>query len=330
MLSAELWITPTEDMHVLPFRYHKGQREVQGQANSIACADKLSTWVGPVANYANEADLIVLASSRADTLAVAALSGPAPLVTAREVSNESDSGIVVQLPTRLSSILSTDTPWGGIVINPVTARRSRIAGRPKQRDESVEIACEIAFTNCRKYMTPTRSVGDAVHVGAIAAAPLALNDPWVSDTIAAGETAFLVTITPSGFADVSHRGGPPGFLRYDATERCIHWTEYLGDGMFVSTGNLRVNAQFALIVLDFATGDALRLDGDAEYTNVRRDRHERVDALLQASEPFPVQGHLEGRVHGAQRLSGFTLPRERVERHSRITSTDSTSVQHPQ
>jgi hypothetical protein len=150
------------------------------------------------------------------------------------------------------------------------------------------------------------------------------------DTIARGETAFLVTQTPDGGADVSHRGGQPGFLHFEAARTTISWTEYLGDGMFVSTGNLRDHARFALIVLDLASGDAARLDGTATYTNVRRDRHERVDALLQASEPFPIQGRMEATVERTSRLVGFCHPRVRVERRARITSADSTAVQHPQ
>lgn len=94
-------------------------------------------------------------------------------------------------------------------------------------------------------------------------------------TVANGETAFLVTETPNGVADVSHRGGQAGFLRYLPDARTLAWTEYLGDGMFVSTGNLRQRGRFALIVLELETGDAVRLNGTAHYSNVRRERHER-------------------------------------------------------
>ncbi|MEQ1692975.1 MAG: pyridoxamine 5'-phosphate oxidase family protein [Gemmatimonas sp.] len=309
-----------------PFQYHDGQREIQREANSVPAADKLSTWVGPVAAYANEADLIVLACTDADVLHIAALSGPAPLASATDVGGE----ITVSLPDRLTSLLAVDRPWGGIVINPETARRSRVAGRPTRNGSRVEIPCTVAFTNCRKYMTPTRSTGTSGHLGPTAQEPRASDDAWIVDTLARGETAFLVTATPNGAADVSHRGGQPGFLRYDAATGGITWTEYLGDGMFVSTGNLRRESRFALIVLDYDTGDAVRLDGEARYTNVRRDRRERVDALLQAAEPFPVQGTMEATVERASRLVQFCQPRTRVERRTRITSADTTAVQHPQ
>ena len=310
-----------------PVEYHEGQREIQCEANSTKAADKLSTWVGPVIQYANEADLIVLASVGADgALNVAALSGPAPLVSAREDNGE----IRMNTPLALADRLSTDSAWGGIVINPAAARRSRVAGTPVRHANVVSIPFTTAFTNCRKYITPTASTGNAEHIGPIAVEPRELDDPWITETIAHGETAFLVTAPPDGVADVSHRGGPPGFLRYLPASREIAWTEFLGDGMFVSTGNIRSRSRFALLVLDFASGDAVRLDGDAQYTNVRADRHERVAALLQADEPFPVQGRMVATVDRAARLEGFCLPRVRVERRTRITSVDSTAVQHPQ
>ena len=309
-----------------PFLYHEGQRDVQREANSIPCADKLSTWVGPVADYANEADLIVLACAWPEAWRVAVLSGPAPLVSAHQVDGE----ITVSMPATLVNLLPIDQPWGGIVINPATARRSRVAGRPTLNGAVVEIPCAVAFTNCRKYMTPTGSTGTSSHLGPIAEEPRPLDDDWIVQTVALGETAFLVTATPHGVADVSHRGGPPGFLRYNAASGSLAWTEYLGDGMFVSTGNLRRESRFALVVLDYGSGDAVRLDGEARYTNVRRDRHERVDALVQASEPFPVQGTIEATVRNASRLVQCCQPRVRVERRTRITSADPTAVQHPQ
>lgn len=310
-----------------PLQYHEGQRDVQREANSIKAADRLSTWVGPVVEYATGADLIVLAAlDDHQTLHVAALSGPPPLVSA----TDGDDVITLDAPRELLSQLPERAAWGGIVINPASARRSRVAGTPAVHSTGVRLTCPVAFTNCRKYILASRSTGTSTHVGPTQVSRCTLDDAWVAHIIAHGEMAFLVSVTDAGVADVSHRGGPPGFLRFDATARTIAWTEYLGDGMFVSVGNLRANALFALIVLDLESGDALRLTGRARYTNVRTDRHERVDALLQSTEPFPVQGSLKATIQHAERLSAFCLPRERVTERARITAADATAVQHPQ
>lgn len=308
-----------------PYRYHEGQRDIQREANSVACADKLSTWVGPVVGFAELADLIVLTSVIGGEQRVAALSGPAPLVSAREEGEEID----VTLPPAVTALFPVGESVSGIVINPSLARRSRISGVLRVEEGTPRLRCALAFTNCRKYMTPTISTGTATHFGPVASQPLAPGDPWVVRTIEQGETAVLLTADPEGLADASHRGGPAGFLHYAPDAARLHWTEYLGDGMFVSTGNIRASAKFSLLVLDFATGDALRLDAEGDYTNIRADRRERVDALIQSGEPFPVQGRVTARVLGAVRLTAFCHPRVRVEGRTGITSLESTKEQHP-
>lgn len=309
-----------------PFQYHAGQRAVQAEANSRACADKLSTWVGPVADFARIADLIVMSSTDGTNFRVGAISGTAPLVGALETGGE----LTVSFPGQLADVIGDDQAWGGIVINLAQARRSRISGMPERRGTQVEVQCETAFTNCRKYMAPTASTGTEPRVGPTQAVPLAAGDPWIEFMIETAETAFLITASPSGVADASHRGGYPGFLRYDDATHTIAWTDYLGDGMFVSMGNVRSNSHAALIILEFETGDALRLDLEATYTNLRADRHERVDALLQANEPYPVQGRVVALINSAERLVEFCYPRTPVVKKQAITSEDTRAVQHPQ
>lgn len=299
---------------------------MQREANSIPCADKLATWVGPAAQFATIADLIVLASLDASGFRIAALSGPAPLVEVREEGEE----LVLGLPADVATKLPVGGVAGGILMKPVDARRARVAGRLVRVPDRCELRCAVAFTNCRKYIAPTITIGTSPHLGPVSETPIGLDHPWVASTIAGAELAFLVTVTPDGGADVSHRGGQPGFLRLDPEAKSIAWTEYLGDGMFVSTGNLRANGRFTLMVVDLATGDALRLDGEARYDNLRTDRKTRVDALIQAGEPFPVQGRIAARIATAGRLTGLCLPRERLADRGKITSTDSTQVQHPQ
>lgn len=308
-----------------PYCYHAGQRAIQGEANSVACADKLSTWVGPVAEFAELADLIILTGWIDGGQRVVALSGPAPLVSARQV----DTAVDLAFPPDIAARFPVGEGVSGIVINPSLARRSRFSGRLRDEDGTPRLTCAIAFTNCRKYMTPTVGSGGAALLGPAAEEPLPLDDPWVAWMVEQGETAFLLSASPGGLADASHRGGPPGFLRYEPATATLGWTEYLGDGMFVSAGHIRATGRLALVVLDFATGDALRLDAEGDYTNIRADRRERVDALIQAGEPFPVQGRMEARVRRAARLTGFCHPRTRVAGRTRISSLASTGEQHP-
>lgn len=107
---------------------------------------------------------------------------------------------------------------------------------------------------------------------------------------ARAETAFLASISPDGGPDVAHRGGPPGFLELDVAARRLTWTEYVGDGVFKSAGNIRATGMMTLLVPDPDSGDGVELIGRAAYRNVRTGREQRRDALEQHREEFPTQG----------------------------------------
>jgi hypothetical protein len=57
------------------------------------------------------------------------------------------------------------------------------------------------------------------------------------------DTMMLATANPSGGADVSHRGGHPGFVRYESGS--LQWDEYDADSMFNTLGNLQLDGRAA-------------------------------------------------------------------------------------
>src|SRR5207237_329687 len=63
-----------------PLKYHPGQVAIQEEANTVRLADNLSKWVGPVTDYAVQADLILLAHAAGQDLAFTVLSGEPPMV----------------------------------------------------------------------------------------------------------------------------------------------------------------------------------------------------------------------------------------------------------
>jgi hypothetical protein len=129
--------------------------------------------------------------------------------------------------------------------------------------------------------------------------------------------------------DVSHRGGEPGFLIYDAAAKRIEWTEYLGDGMFVSVGNIRALSKFTLLVLDLDSGDAPEIYGSGDYQNIRTSRKQRIDPLVQSKEPYPIQGRMLGSVEEVCYLHQLCHPRQIIEKTARVTCASSVADQFP-
>ncbi len=87
--------------------------------------------------------------------------------------------------------------------------------------------------------------------------------------IATADTFFIATAfsgdepnTIQG-ADVSHRGGKPGFVRID-DEHTLTFPDYTGNFHFNTIGNLMLNPHAGLLFIDFEHGDLLYLTGTAE------------------------------------------------------------------
>ncbi|KAK9825888.1 hypothetical protein WJX81_001613 [Elliptochloris bilobata] len=87
--------------------------------------------------------------------------------------------------------------------------------------------------------------------------------------VAAADTFFIAThfcSTEAGAAsgsDVSHRGGPPGFVHVALDGATLRWADYIGNDMFNTLGNILSNGEAGLLFIDFTTGDTLRLIGRA-------------------------------------------------------------------
>ena len=309
-----------------PLRYHEGQRQVQREANSEPAANSLAEWVGPVIRYAGLADLVVMATAGSGrTVTFTALSGQPPLVGAAYAGGS----IRLRFPAGTARHIAPGTMVGGIVLFAVEARRSRFAGVLREADDGCEIDCAIAFTNCRKYIAPTRRAGDALVIGPASREPLSLDDPRIGPIIASAITAFLGTLEPDSVPDASHRGGEPGFLEYSPGTRRLAWNEYFGDGMFKSIGNLRAAGRFALLVPDLVTGDALEIQAAGSYENQYSSPQRRVHSLVQARERYPVQGRVESVVESVALLSQFMHPRLMTDATARLTCISPVSEQNP-
>jgi hypothetical protein len=309
-----------------PLVYHPGQRAVQEEAGTVRVADKLAEWVGPVADFARGADLVVLAlPDNRHGLRFCMLSGSAPLVSFTDGPEPR-----LALPAEMGEHVDGPTACGGLVISLGLARRARINGFLYRRKAAPELVATEAFTLCRKYFAPSVAVADGpLRIGPAKRELLAPDHPLIGDVLARAETAFLASVSPDGMPDVAHRGGPPGFLAYAPAARRLAWSEYFGDGVFKSVGNIRATGTMALLALDLATGDGVCLYGRAEYTNTRTDRG-REDALVQHREDHPQQGSMSCEIVRAERLRDVLHPRRRIDRVPRITSRSSVPEQKPQ
>ena len=169
-----------------------------------------------------------------------------------------------------TAALAAGTPIGVLGLEFATRRRNRANGRVLAvgRDGFL-VAVEESFGNCPKYIVP-RELAPADRSAAGGEAVLS-EGPRLSararTMVTAADTLFLATVARPGVggADVSHRGGPAGFVTVDDVggESVLSLPDYPGNAFFNSFGNLVTDPRAGLLIVDFASGDTLSLTGRA-------------------------------------------------------------------
>jgi len=185
----------------------------------------------------------------------------------------------------LHAVLAAPVRVGLIAIDPGTRRRVRMNGTAHPSAGGLRIELAEVYPNCPRYIQQRMPVRVATTPGL----------PRIGGELTAEETAFastadtffIATADPDGNADVSHRGGNPGFLRVLSPTR-LRWPDYVGNSMFNTFGNLEINPRAALLLPDWTTGTLLHLTGAATVD---------WDPAHAAAAP------------GAQRLVDFTVDR---------------------
>ncbi|MFF4569092.1 pyridoxamine 5'-phosphate oxidase family protein [Streptomyces sp. NPDC001410] len=165
-----------------------------------------------------------------------------------------------------TALKTTGTHIGTIALDPRTRRRMRLNGRLRPTDRGFAVTADQVFSNCPKYIQRRESYETLTDRTPGTPHPLTELTHQAAEFIHAADTFFLATVHPGG-ADVSHRGGNPGFVQVRSPHE-LSWPDYSGNAMFLTLGNLRTDPRAGLLFLDWTTGTVLQLTGEAhtEFT----------------------------------------------------------------
>ena len=109
--------------------------------------------------------------------------------------------------------------------------------------------------------------------------------------IARRDMFFLATADREGRPTCSYKGGDPGFVRCP-DERTLVFPSYDGNGMYLTAGNVAMNAHVGLLFVDFESPRRLRVHGEASVTPIEgewRDVYPEAQLLVRVAvrEVFP-------------------------------------------
>lgn len=172
----------------------------------------------------------------------------------------------------LKKTLHEGADIGVIGLEPATRRRNRFNGKASAVTETgFDIHVDQSFGNCPKFIQ-TR---DVTYVAPSEEGPTpntreaALSDSDVLRVVASSDTFFIATAysdhtrSASMGADMSHRGGKPGFIRM-ADSRSLVFPDFVGNNHFNTLGNIEMNPRAGLLFIDFEKNGLIYMTGKAE------------------------------------------------------------------
>ncbi len=170
----------------------------------------------------------------------------------------------------LAAALHAGTRLGLLGIELTTRRRNRLAAHiTGVTKEGIELAVDQAFGNCPQYIQHRELLAldpqavaapEIERISGLSAEACALIER--SDTFFVASYKAADSGQSSDGADVSHRGGKPGFIRVDGNTLII--PDYLGNNHFNTLGNFHETPKAGLLFVDFDHGHLLTLTGRVE------------------------------------------------------------------
>jgi uncharacterized protein len=168
--------------------------------------------------------------------------------------------------------LRVGAPLGFLGIELQTRRRNRVNGRLLAvGDAGLSLAVEQTVGNCPQYIQgrDVHWVRDASDIRPRSTQQLTALDASALRLIDEADTLFVATQAPAAAgepargADVSHRGGRAGFVKIE-DDRTLLVPDFAGNNMFMTLGNIQLDARAGVLFIDFERGDLLSLTGRAE------------------------------------------------------------------
>ncbi len=252
--------------------YHKGEIELQERFNGTDMANRASKVIsnkiirGAIPFVENQPFVILSSKDINGDIWSSVLMGETGWIDASEEGKiQFDLNKIHSTKTDIFfENINTSQQVGMIVIDIVTRRRYRINGKIETNDTHLDFTIEEAYPNCPKYIQrripnykdsndtqPSTKNGEALNEK---------QKEWITQS----DTFFVGSESASGFLDVNHRGGNPGFIEI-LENGDLKIPDYVGNNMFNTLGNFLENPKAGLLFFDFENGSILQLTGTPSF-----------------------------------------------------------------
>lgn len=268
--------------------YHSGEIKVQTEAGVVEAASHVGRQVLPLIahlyiDFIQSQPIVVLGSTDSRGMAWGSILCGRP----------GFMRVMDERTLRIDALPDGEDPFnedfrdgsevGLLLIDFATRRRLRVNGDVVMGGGHFSVRTRHVYSNCPRYIQSRQwePVDDVPRSPRQPREASSLNGE-LSDLIRKADTFFIASSHPEGGADVSHRGGFPGFVQVQDGETLV-WPDYNGNSMFNTLGNIVENPRCGLLFLDFETGGTLQLTGTADivWDRERATRFPGAERLME-------------------------------------------------
>jgi predicted pyridoxine 5'-phosphate oxidase superfamily flavin-nucleotide-binding protein len=247
--------------------FHEGERALQERLGERALAERngavLARSLDPRAiPFLAQQRMIAIGTADADGHPRASLLfGPEGFVSAPDEHHVVLSfDRVPRSADELWKNLRAHEPLALLAIDLSTRRRYRVNGViDRASSVTAQVSVREAYPNCPKYIQRRDLFELAPEVATGDERGVVLDEPSRS-SIRASDMFFVASGHAERGLDVSHRGGPLGFVEIAGDRLLV--PDYAGNGMFNTLGNLAVDPRAGLVFLDLARGVVRQVRGE--------------------------------------------------------------------
>jgi predicted pyridoxine 5'-phosphate oxidase superfamily flavin-nucleotide-binding protein len=292
--------------------FHQGELLVQAQAGLASTARRVGQMLQPSIPPVAEAFLldqpwvVIGGTDGAGQVWASALFGAPGFLQALD-ARTLQIGARPGVGDPVSEAVEVGRRLGVLAIDLGTRRRMRVNGTVVAVEANrFEIATAEVYSNCPKYIQQRVFDGaeagrDDVPESRVTTSLSEGQRAWIGTA----DTFFIATAHPERGADVSHRGGQPGFVRA-LDERTLVFPDYAGNAMFQTLGNIAVQPAAGLLFVDFAGGSTLQVTGRAEILWGEAAQHVVPDA----------ERAVRLEIVGVREVIGLAIPAARLIEYS--------------
>ncbi|MGH7885134.1 MAG: pyridoxamine 5'-phosphate oxidase family protein [Thermodesulfobacteriota bacterium] len=251
----------------MKLKYHEGEITVQKRAGVHEEAKRVSkvirSQIPPIAQlFLHDQQMVIVSTIDKDNNVWASVltGNPGFIKAIDEKTVEIDCSHDLSDP--LIENLRQNNEIGILAIELSTRRRMKLKGKANLLPENkICVHTERVYSLCPKYIQAREIVDNTNKQKQEQCFRLYenLNEKQI-DWIKMADTFFIASYHPETGADVSHRGGNPGFIKV-LNKNKILFPDYSGNKMFNTLGNITANPNAGIIFIDFEGGGTLQITG---------------------------------------------------------------------